>query len=109
MVRKKDGSLIRKTRSMERKLAGSNAKLCARYENYICIPRTFLSRRGKNSSRIFDNALTDFEEEGSLPLDGKERDLIKFLTFPLTFYTQTNVAATATEPIALYHISSDVD
>lgn len=64
LIRKKDGSLIQKTRSMERKLAGSNAKLA------FAMKITFVSRgrfypvddRGKNSSRIFDNALTDFEE-----------------------------------------------
>jgi len=38
LIRKKDGSLIRKTRSMERKLAGSNAKLA------FAMKITFVSR-----------------------------------------------------------------
>lgn len=53
-----------KTCSMERVVAGSNAKLGSGYENYICIPRTFypIGDWGKNPNRNFDNALTDFEE-----------------------------------------------
>lgn len=81
-------------------LAGSNVKflslslrlsLLVRYENYVCISRTCFIPSvigGKNPSRTLDNALTDPGECCS-SLDRKERDPIRFLTFPLTFCTQT--------------------
>lgn len=48
---------------MERKLAGSNAKLAfAMKITFVSRGRFYPVDRGKNSSRIFDNALTDFEE-----------------------------------------------